>query len=89
MKSRFQSLETEIAHARQRELKEGNRVLFPISLAPFSDIVNWTLFDADTGQDSAREIRQYFIPDFSNWLDPTSYEAASHDSFEILKPMET
>lgn len=74
MKSNW--VETEIAHARQRELKEGKRVLFPISLAPFSDVVNWTLFDADTGKDSAREIRQYFIPDFSNWLDPTSYEAA-------------
>jgi hypothetical protein len=33
-------------------------------------------FDADTGKDSAREIREYFIPDFSNWKDHASFEAA-------------
>ena len=37
MKSNW--VETEIAHARQRELKEGKRVLFPISLAPFSELL--------------------------------------------------
>ena len=31
-------------------------------------------FDADPGIDSAREIREYFIPDFSNWKDHDSYE---------------
>lgn len=29
--------------------------------------------DADTGIDSAREIREYFIPDFSNWKDHDVY----------------
>ena len=33
-------------------------------------------FDADTGKDSAREIREYFIPDFSNWKDHDSYQRA-------------
>lgn len=31
---------------------------------------------ADTGKDSTREIREYFIPDFSNWKDHDSYESA-------------
>ena len=35
---------------------------------------DWKLFDADTGRDMAREIREYFIPEFSNWKD--------HDDFE-------
>jgi hypothetical protein len=29
-----------------------------------------------TGKDSAREIREYFIPDFSNWKDHDSYQEA-------------
>lgn len=30
--------------------------------------------DKDRGIDSAREIREYFIPDFSNWKDHNSYQ---------------
>ena len=36
----------------------------------------WESFDADTGKDLAREIREYFIPDFSNWTDQESYRKA-------------
>lgn len=67
-------VKTEIAHARQREVKEGKRVLFPISLVPFDAVRAWKAFDADTGKDMAREIREYLVGDFSNWKD--------HDSFE-------
>lgn len=69
-------VKTEIAHARQKELNEGRRVLFPISVVPFAKIRGWRCFDADTGKDSAREIREYFIPDFSNWKDHDSYQHA-------------
>jgi hypothetical protein len=51
-------------------------MLFPISLVPFEHIRGWKQFDADTGIDSAREIREYFIPDFSNWKDSNSYNRA-------------
>ena len=37
---------------------------------------DWKLFDADRGIDSAREIRAYFIPDFSNWKDHDAYQKA-------------
>ncbi len=67
---------TEIANARQREMNEGKRVLFPIRLVDFQAIKEWKCFDADTGIDSAREIREYFIPDFSNWTDDDSYKKA-------------
>lgn len=67
-------VKSEIAHARQREINEGRRVLFPISLVPFDAIRAWKAFDADTGKDTAREIREFLIGDFSNWKD--------HDSFD-------
>jgi hypothetical protein len=69
-------VKTEIAHARQKELNQKRQVLFPISLVPFAKIQEWECFDADTGKDSAREIREYFIPDFSNWKDHDSYTKA-------------
>jgi hypothetical protein len=50
---------TEIANARQREIREKRQMLFPISLVPFERIKEWKAFDADTGKDSAREIREY------------------------------
>jgi len=67
---------TEIAKARKRELKEGKRVLFPVRLVGFERLRDWECFDADTGKDSAREIREYFIPDFSNWKDHGSHQTA-------------
>ena len=65
MKSEW--VKAEIAKARKREVRDRRRVLFPIRLTPFESLRDWECFDADTGKDSAREIREYFIPDFSNW----------------------
>ena len=47
---------------------------------PFDRIKAWKLFDADTGIDSAREIREYFVPDFCNWKDHDVYAKA----FDLL-----
>jgi len=69
-------VKTEIAHARQKEIRDQRQVLFPISLAPFDALRDWKCFDGDTGKDSAREIREYFVPDFSNWKDHDSYKQA-------------
>ena len=67
---------TEIYKARRREMKEGKRVLFPISLVAFEKITEWERFDADTGTDMARAIREYFIPDFTSWKDHDAFEDA-------------
>lgn len=68
---------TEIYHARQRELKEKRRILFPIALCPYEDIKKWKRFDADSGKDMARELREYFIPDdFTKWKEHDAFEAA-------------
>jgi hypothetical protein len=40
---------------------------------PFDTIRKWEYFDSDIGKDSAREIREFHIPDFSNWTNPAAY----------------
>jgi uncharacterized protein YjbI with pentapeptide repeats len=69
-------VKTEIANARAKEKKQKRQMLFPISVVPHRRVKAWKLFDADTGIDSAREIREYFIPDFSKWKDDDSYQTA-------------
>jgi hypothetical protein len=66
-------VKTEIAKARAREELQKRPMLFPIRIVPYERIRDWELFDADAGIDSAREIREYFIPDFSNWKDHDTY----------------
>jgi hypothetical protein len=67
-------VKTEIFNAREREVAEKKRKLFPVRLVPFETLYDWKCFDAKTGKDLAREIAEYFIPDFANWKD--------HDSFQ-------
>ena len=76
---------TEIAKARKREVKEAKRVLFPVRLVGFEALRDWECFDGDTGKDSAREIREYFIPDFSNWKGHDSYRMALERLVKDLK----
>lgn len=76
---------TEIYNARQREIGEKRHMLFPVSLVPFTEIQKWTSFDADSGKDLGREIREYYIPDFSNWKDHDSYQKAFDRLLQDLK----
>ena len=39
----------------------------------------------ETGKDSAREIREYFIPDFSNWKNHDAYQPAFDRLLHDLK----
>ena len=82
-------VKTEIAKARKREVRDQRRVLFPIRLAPFEILRDWECFDADTGKDSAREIREYFIPDFSNWKNHDSYQEAFQRLVSDLKSQDS
>jgi hypothetical protein len=78
-------VKTEIANARAKEVAQERQMLYPIRLVPFERIKGWKLFDADTGIDSAREIREYFVPDFSNWKDHDSYTKAFERLVRDLK----
>jgi hypothetical protein len=78
-------VETEISKARKREIHESRRVLFPVRLVDFERLRDWECFDADSGKDSAREIREYFIPDFSQWKDHDAYRHAFERLLTDLK----
>jgi uncharacterized protein YjbI with pentapeptide repeats len=62
----------ELRKSLDRKAQEGKRVLFPGRLVPFEALEKWELIDS-TGLNLAEEIRQFFIPDFSNWKDHDSY----------------
>jgi len=49
-------------------------VLFPVRLASFDALRDWKLFDADEGKDLAIEIREYYIPDFTDWQQHQPYQ---------------
>jgi uncharacterized protein YjbI with pentapeptide repeats len=78
-------VKTEIANVRAREVQQSRQMLFPITLVPFDRIKGWKLFDADTGIDTAREIREYFVPDFSDWKDHDTYSRAFERLVRDLK----
>jgi uncharacterized protein YjbI with pentapeptide repeats len=80
---------TEIRKARKAEIKEGKRKLFPIRLVDFNKIREWECFDADSGKDLGVEIREFFIPDFSNWKDHDSFESAFARLLKDLKAEES
>jgi uncharacterized protein YjbI with pentapeptide repeats len=66
-------VKTEIRNARKREVAEKKRVLFPVRLASYEALRDWKLFDGDEGEDLATEIREYYIPDFSEWKNHDLY----------------
>ena len=80
---------TEIRKARKAEIKEGKRKLFPIRLVDFNTIREWECFDGDSGKHLGVEIRELFIPDFSNWKEHDSFEAAFQRLLKDLKAEES
>jgi len=67
-------VETEIRRARKQEKRIGERKLFPIRLCDMETLQGWDCFDSDSGQDIAEEVREYFIPDFSDWTKSAKFE---------------
>ena len=67
---------TEIRKARTTEIEENRRKLFPIRLVSMEVIKGWKCFDPDSGKDLAIEVREYFIPDFSNWKEEDAFNAS-------------
>lgn len=77
---------TEIVEASKREAQENRRMLFPVRLVDFETLKQWKCFNADLGMDLAEEIREYYVPDFSNWKDHDCYQK----EFErLLKALRT
>lgn len=81
-------VETEIRQARKVEIEEQRRKLFPIRLVSYEKLRQWECFDSDTGEDLAREVRAYFIPDFSEWKHHDSFEKSFKKLRDDLKTTE-
>ncbi len=79
---------TEIRKARTAEYKEKRRKLFPIRLVNIETILEWECYDRESGKDFAVELREYFIPDFSNWRDADAFETAFNKLLIDLKAAE-
>jgi TIR domain/Pentapeptide repeats (8 copies) len=80
---------TEIRRARKVEREESRRKLFPIRLVDFETIKNWECFDGYSGKDLAVELREYYIPNFSNWKDHDAFEAEFSKLLRDLRATET
>lgn len=78
-------VKSEIRWALEKERTTGKRVLFPIRLVDIATLKRWKCFDADTGRDMAVEVREYHIPDFSNWRNKDSFEKAYQRLLDDLK----
>ena len=75
----------EIREAKRREEEERTRILCPVRLTCYSALKDWKLFDADSVRDLAAEIREYFIPDFSDWIDDARFESSFQELLGGLK----
>jgi hypothetical protein len=75
----------EIRKARWEELNSNRRKLFPIRLIRMEELNDWECIDPETGQDLAVEVREYYIPDFTNWKDHNSFE---HAFARLLKDLQ-
>jgi len=80
---------TEIRKARKDEIHRKGRKLFPIRLVEFESLRDWECFDGESGKDLAIEVREYFIPDFSNWKDHDSFELAFDRLLDSLRASES
>jgi hypothetical protein len=76
---------TEIRRTRKAELRDGRQKLFPIRLVGMTILKEWECFDADAGKDLAVEVREYHIPDFSNWENHAAYQPAFDRLLRDLK----
>jgi uncharacterized protein YjbI with pentapeptide repeats len=66
----------ELRKAFETERRSGKRKLFPVRLTDYRTLKKWECHDSKSGKDLAEELRQYFIPDFSNWKDHDQFEKA-------------
>lgn len=81
-------VETEIRRAHSTEVREKRRKLFPIRLVGYERLQAWECFDSDTGEDLAREVREYYIPDFTNWKEHDSFETEFAKLLKALRAAE-
>jgi len=80
---------TEIRQTLKLERANNRRKLFPIRLTNLETLKKWECFDADIGKDLAIEVREYFIPDFTQWKNHDTFEAKFQRLLRDLKADKT
>ncbi len=75
----------EIKRAQRKEQETDTDVLFPIALVPYDEIRAWEWIDSDTGEDLAKKVRAYHIPDFSAWKQEGDFEEAFADLMRDMR----
>ena len=68
-------VKTEMYKALRRESR-NRRVLFPVRLIDYQTLREWEWLDPETGRSRAQMVREFFIPDFSNWRSRDLYKEA-------------
>jgi hypothetical protein len=66
-------IRSEVEKTLLRGLNENRRIVYPVSTCSLEELEKWKT-DPEPGKDYAREIREYFIPNFSNWHDSYAYD---------------
>ncbi|MGK0374611.1 MAG: hypothetical protein ACJA2E_001083 [Arenicella sp.] len=75
----------EIYLALKKEKELTTNVLFPISiLENFDTLKKWSYIDPDTGDNVPRTIREYYIPNFSEWENDEEFEESFSQLLESL-----
>ncbi|NEN24198.1 toll/interleukin-1 receptor domain-containing protein [Cryomorpha ignava] len=69
-------VKSELREALAIEKEIGVQKLFPIRIVDFEKLKEWKCFDSDLGKDLGVELREYHIPDFTNWQNKNVLEKA-------------
>jgi len=85
---RSQWVTNEILLARRKAKGLGQRVLFPIGLVPFARLHDWRVFDPTMQDYADDEIKQFFIPDFTEWRDPQRYQESLQGLISDLRTVD-
>ena len=78
-------VKTETIKARNREIRDNARVLFPVRLCEFPALEKWRCFDTAAGVDHAPHVREFYVPDFSAWK--TDHDAYSREFEKLLRDL--
>jgi hypothetical protein len=76
---------TELLMALDLERQTGSQKLYPIRVVPFDTVRDWRLFDSDHGKDLAKVVREYYIPDFTEWRNGVQFGIAANRLLQDLQ----
>jgi hypothetical protein len=85
LEQEFEAGPDEIRRAHKSDVRDKRRKLSPNRRMDYEVLEQLESFYADLSDDLAKEIRESFIPNFSNWKDHDSFEKAIARLLKALK----